>query len=188
MNTGGHFVLTISPGLPPHGSRDQKDFSCLPFCLLFISPLFWSGTNSAASAANNSGSVCPPPQCQLRPWPGNPASRAAGDKFTLTSRSAQHTVIKQHRENNTKYDLSVDQWITYSTVCTRSSEQRRNVRGNVANTNKLMNFPELWVSTLDQHKNLFYCELEKSEGQTSLQRQCKGVLESGGSQCHVSIS
>ena len=55
-----HFVLTITPGLPLHGKGDQKDFSCLPFFLLFISPLFWSGTNSAASGANNAGSVWPP--------------------------------------------------------------------------------------------------------------------------------
>lgn len=37
------------------GRGDQKDFSCLPFFLLFVSPLVWSGTNSAASGANNAG-------------------------------------------------------------------------------------------------------------------------------------
>lgn len=53
------FCADDHPGITLHGKGDQKDFSCLPFFLLFVSPLFWSGTNSAASGANNAGSLWP---------------------------------------------------------------------------------------------------------------------------------
>lgn len=52
-----HFVLTITAGLPLHGEGDQDDFGCLPFFFsYFNSPLFWSGTYSAAGGATDAGS------------------------------------------------------------------------------------------------------------------------------------